>query len=133
MPELPDVMLYLESLQRRVVGRTLDRVQLRSPFLLRSVEPPLASAEGKTVRGLRRLGKRIVLELDDDLFLVLHLMIAGRLHWKPAGAKPPGKLGLAAFDFPDGTLLLTEAGTKRRASLHVVRGEAGLARHQPGG
>jgi formamidopyrimidine-DNA glycosylase len=133
MPELPDVVVYLECLQRRVAGQTLDRVRLSSPFLLRSVEPPLARAEGQTVRGLRRLGKRIVFELGDELFLVLHLMIAGRLLWKARGAKPPGRIGLAAFDFPVGTLLLTEAGTKRRASLHLVEGEAELARHQPGG
>jgi formamidopyrimidine-DNA glycosylase len=133
MPELPDVVVYLECLQRRVVGQTLHRVRLASPFLLRSVEPPLARAEGKTVRGLRRLGKRIVFDLGEELFLVLHLMIAGRLHWKAAGAKPPGRIGLAAFDFPGGTLLLTEAGTKRRASLHLVQGEGRLAAHQPGG
>jgi formamidopyrimidine-DNA glycosylase len=133
MPELPDVVVYLECLQRRVAGRTLDRVRLISPFLLRSVEPPPAAVEGKTVRGLRRLGKRLVFELDGELFLVLHLMIAGRLHWKPRGTMTPGKIGLAAFDFADGTLLLTEAGTKKRASLHVVQGEARLAEHQPGG
>src|SRR5438105_15037101 len=101
MPELPDIVVYLESLHPRVVGRPLLKVRLASPFLLRSVEPPLSAAEGKTVRGLRRLGKRIVFELDGELFLVLHLMIAGRLHWKPAGAKPPGKIGLAVFDFAD--------------------------------
>jgi formamidopyrimidine-DNA glycosylase len=133
MPELPDVMVYLECLQRRVAGQTLHKVRLTSPFLLRSVQPPLAEAEGKTVRALRRLGKRIVFELSGELFLVLHLMIAGRLHWKPPGAKPPGRVGLAAFDFPAGTLVLTEAGTKRRASLHLVQGEGGLAEHQPGG
>jgi formamidopyrimidine-DNA glycosylase len=133
MPELPDLVVYLECLHRRVVGRKLEKIRLTSPFLLRSVEPPPALAEGKTVRGLRRLGKRIVFELDDELFLVLHLMIAGRLHWKDRGAKPPGKVGLAAFDFPDGTLTLTEAGTKKRASLHVVQGEGRLAEHQPGG
>ncbi len=133
MPELPDVVVYLECLRPRVVGQTLDRVRLTSPFLLRSVDPPPAEVEGKTVRGLRRLGKRLVFELDDELFLVLHLMIAGRLHWKPRGAKPPGKIGLAAFDFPAGALVLTEAGTKRRASLHLVRGQARLAAHQPGG
>jgi formamidopyrimidine-DNA glycosylase len=133
MPELPDVVVYLECLHRRVVGRTLDRVRLSSPFLLRSVDPPLAQAAGKSVRGLRRLGKRLVFELDSELFLVLHLMIAGRLHWKARGAKPPGKIGLAAFDFPDGTLILTEAGTTKRASLHLVRGEDRLAEHQPGG
>ena len=133
MPELPDIVVYLESLNRRIVGQTLDRVRVRHPFLVRSFDPPLGAVEGKTVRGLQRLGKRIVWELDGELFLVLHLMIAGRLHWKPPGAKLPGKIGLAAFDFPNGTLLLTEAGTKRRASLHVVRGEADLAQHQPGG
>jgi formamidopyrimidine-DNA glycosylase len=133
MPELPDVMVYLECLHPRVVGQTLQKIKVTSPFLLRSVEPPLAQAEGKTVRGLRRLGKRIVLELDDQLFLVLHLMIAGRLRWKAPGTKPPGRIGLAAFDFPTGTLLLTEAGTKRRASLHLVQGDGRLAEHQPGG
>ncbi len=133
MPELPDIVVYLECLHRRVVGQTLDRVRVAHPFLLRSVEPPTARAEGRTVRCLRRLGKRIVFGLDDQLFLVLHLMIAGRLHWKARGAKPPGRIGLAAFDFPGGTLVLTEAGTKRRASLHVVQGEEQLAAHQPGG
>jgi formamidopyrimidine-DNA glycosylase len=133
VPELPDVAVYLDCLRPRVVGRTLDRVRVANPFLVRTFDPPLDAAHGKAVRGLRRLGKRIVVELDGDLFLVLHLMIAGRLHWKPPGAKPPGKVGLAAFDFPDGTLILTEAGTKRRASLHVVRGEADLARHRPAG
>src|SRR5205807_704513 len=119
--------VYLECLQRRIAGQPLQKIKVTSPFLLRSVEPPLAQAEGKMVRGLRRLGKRIVLELDDKLFLVLHLMIAGRLRWKAPGTKPPGRIGLAAFDFPTGTLLLTEAGTKRRASLHLVQGEARLA------
>jgi formamidopyrimidine-DNA glycosylase len=133
MPELPDIMVYIEGLDRRVTGQPLLKVRRRHPFLLRSVEPPLSDAEGKKVLGLRRLGKRIVFELDDQLFLVLHLMIAGRLHWKSLGANPPGKIGLAAFDFPSGTLTLTEAGSKRRASLHVVRGEAGLVEHQPGG
>jgi formamidopyrimidine-DNA glycosylase len=133
MPELPDIVVYLECLQRRVVGQALEKVRLTSPFLLRSVEPPLARAEGATVRGLRRLGKRIVFELEGELFLVLHLMIAGRLHWKVRGAKPLGRVGLAAFDFPAGTLILTEAGTKRRAALHLVRGEDQLAAHQPGG
>jgi formamidopyrimidine-DNA glycosylase len=133
MPELPDIMVYIECLAHRVSGQPLLKVRLKHPFLLRSFEPPLSNAEGKTVRSLRRLGKRIVFELDDHLFLVLHLMIAGRLHWKPSGAKPPGKIGLAAFDFPNGTLTLTEAGSKRRASLYLVRGEAGLGEHQPGG
>ena len=133
MPELPDIVVYIECLHRRIAGKTLDRVRVANPFLVRTYDPPLDACHGKTVRGLRRLGKRIAFELDGGLFLVLHLMIAGRLHWKPPGAKPPGKIGLAAFDFPDGTLTLTEAGTKRRASLHVVRGEDALAAHQPGG
>ena len=133
VPELPDVVVYIEALEARVRGATLERVRLLSPFVLRSVDPPLAAASGREVRGLRRLGKRIVLELEDDLFLVLHLMIAGRLHWKAAGATPPGKIGLAAFDFSAGTLTLTEAGTKRRAALHLVRGEAALREHDPGG
>jgi formamidopyrimidine-DNA glycosylase len=133
MPELPDILVYLECLHPRVVGQPLVKLRLASPFLVRTVEPPVAEVDGKTVRGLRRLGKRIVFELEDELFLVLHLMIAGRLHWKAPGAKPPGRIGLAAFDFPGGTLVLTEAGTKRRASLHVVRGEDRLAEHQPGG
>jgi formamidopyrimidine-DNA glycosylase len=133
MPELPDVVVYLESLRPRVEGQILERIRLLSPFLLRSVEPPIREAEGKKVLELRRLGKRIVFALENDLFLILHLMIAGRLHWKPKGAKPPGKVGLAAFDFSTGTLTLTEACSKRRASLNVVRGEADLARHDPGG
>jgi formamidopyrimidine-DNA glycosylase len=133
MPELPDVVVYLESLRPRVEGQILERIRLLSPFLLRSVEPPIREAEGKKVLGLRRLGKRIVFALETDLFLILHLMIAGRLHWKPKGAKPPGKVGLAAFDFSSGTLTLTEAGSKRRASLYLARGEADLARHDPGG
>ena len=133
MPELPDIVIYIECLERRVVGKTLKRVRIANPFLLRSVDPSISEVEVKTVRGLRRLGKRIVFELDDQLFLVLHLMIAGRLHWKPAGAKPPGKIGLAAFDFSTGTLTMTEAGTKKRASLDVVRGETALRAHDPGG
>ena len=133
MPELPDVTVYLEALERRILGATLERVRLLTPFLLRSVEPPLTAVAGKRVTGLRRIGKRLVIALEDDLFLVIHLMIAGRLHWKAAGAKPPGKIGLAAFDFSSGTLVLTEAGTKRRAALYLVRGEAGLREHDPGG
>jgi formamidopyrimidine-DNA glycosylase len=133
MPEIPDIVVYLESLRTRIEGQTLERVRLASPFLLRSVEPPLRSVEGKKFVGLRRLGKRIVVALEPDLFLVLHLMIAGRLHWKPPGTRPPGKVGLAAFDFAPGTLTLTEAGTKKRASLHIVCGEADLATHNPGG
>jgi len=133
MPELPDIVVYLECLQPRIVGQTLQRIRLVNPFLLRSVEPPIKACECRTVIGVRRLGKRIIIALEPDLFLVLHLMIAGRLHWKKPGAKPPAKVGLAAFDFPTGTLTLTEAGTKRRASLYVVRGENELAKHNPGG
>jgi len=133
VPELPDIVVYLERLRPRVEGQVLERTRLGSPFLLRSVEPPLAAAEGRRVVGLRRLGKRIVLALDRDLFLVLHLMIAGRLHWKPKEAKIAGRNALAAFDFPNGTLTLTEAGSKRRASLYVVKGEAGLHALDPGG
>jgi formamidopyrimidine-DNA glycosylase len=133
MPELPDVAVYIEALEARIAGARLERVRLASPFLLRSVDPPLAEVTSRRVTGLRRLGKRIVIGLEGDLFLMLHLMIAGRLHWKSAGAKPPGKIGLAAFDFSSGTLVLTEAGTKRRAALYLVRGEAGLREHDPGG
>ena len=133
MPELPDVTIYLEALDGRIRGARLERVRLLTPFLLRSVDPPLSAVVGKTVVGLRRLGKRLVIALEDELFLVIHLMIAGRLHWKPAGAKPPGKIGLAAFDFSTGTLTMTEAGTKKRASLDVVRGETALRAHDPGG
>jgi formamidopyrimidine-DNA glycosylase len=133
VPELPDIVVYLEALQPRVAGDTLERIRIRHPFLLRSTDPAPAEAEGRRVTGLRRLGKRVVIALEGDLFLVLHLMIAGRLHWKPRGAKPPGRVGLAAFEFSRGTLTLTEAGTRRRAMLHVVRGEAGLAAHDPGG
>src|SRR2546426_968326 len=133
MPELPDVVVYIEALERRIRGAQLERVRVLSPFVLRSVDPPLAAAAGRTVSGLRRLGKRIVVGLDSDLFLVLHLMIAGRLHWRPAGAKPPGKIGLAAFDFATGTLVMTEAGTKKRAAIHLVRGEEALREHDPGG
>ncbi len=133
MPELPDIVVYIESLERRITGQPLVKARIKHPFLVRSASPLISEADNKTVRGLRRLGKRIVFELDDQLFLVLHLMIAGRLHWKPLGANPPGKIGLASFDFPNGTLTLTEAGTKRRASLHLVKGEAALAEHQPGG
>jgi formamidopyrimidine-DNA glycosylase len=133
VPELPDVAIYLEALAPRIQGRVLERIRVTGPSLLRSVEPPLSAVEGRKVVALRRLGKRIVIGLEGELFLVLHLMIAGRLRWKPAGAKPPRRLGLAAFDFESGTLLLSEAGTKRRASLHIVRGEAGLAEHDAGG
>ncbi len=133
MPELPDIAVYLEALEARVAGHTLEWVRVTGPFLLRTVEPPVEAAFGRRVAGLRRMGKRIVFALEEDLFLVLHLMIAGRLHWKPPGAKPGGRIGLAAFDFEHGTLTLTEAGTRKRASLHVVRGEAGLAALDPGG
>jgi formamidopyrimidine-DNA glycosylase len=133
VPELPDVTVYLEALERRILGATLQRVRLLTPFLLRSVDPPISAVVGKRVTGLRRIGKRLVIALEDDLYLVMHLMIAGRLHWKAAGAKPPGKIGLAAFDFSTGTLLLTEAGTKRRAALEAVRGEAALCALDPGG
>jgi formamidopyrimidine-DNA glycosylase len=134
MPELPDVTVYVERVADRVVGHTLAKVRLASPFLLRSVEPPLADTFGKHVVGVERLGKRIVFVLEDELFLVLHLMVAGRLKWLPAaGAKIPGKVGLAAFDFSSGTLLLREASSKKRASLHVVRERAALAEHDRGG
>jgi len=133
MPELPDIAVYIEALEARIGGRQLTRVRIGHPFLLRTADPPISTAEGKPVREIRRLGKRIAIGLEDDLWLVLHLMIAGRLHWAAPGAALPGKRGLAAFDFPDGTLILTEAGTKRRASLYLVRGEAALAAHDPGG
>jgi len=133
MPELPDVVAYLEALDPRVKGRTLQRVRISSPFLLRTVDPPIDAVEGKKILSLRRIGKRIVLGVDGDVFLVIHLMIAGRLHWSASGAKITGKIGLAAFDFDTGTLLFTEAGTKKRASLHVVKGEEGLRALDPGG
>lgn len=133
MPELPDVVAYLTALEPRVVGRRLERLRLASPFLLRSVDPPVADVEGRRVVGLRRLGKRIVLELEDARFVMIHLMIAGRLHWRPPGSRIPGHVGLAALDFDTGTLLWTEAGTRKRAALHLVRGEPALAEHDPGG
>ena len=133
MPELPDVDLYLHALTPRIVGQRLEAVRFASPFLLRSIDPPLSEVTGRVVRDLRRLGKRIVWRLDDDVFVVIHLMIAGRFRWKDRGAAVPGKVGLAAFDFPNGTLLLTEAGSKRQASLYFVRGLAGLSVHDPGG
>jgi formamidopyrimidine-DNA glycosylase len=133
VPELPDIAAYLTALEPRVVGQLLVKVRLASPFLLRSVEPPIAQAEGRRVVGLRRLGKRIVFDLEGDLHLVLHLMIAGRLHWKAGGTRLATKTSLAAFDFLAGTLVLTEAGSKKRASLYIVRGEAGLAEHARGG
>jgi formamidopyrimidine-DNA glycosylase len=133
MPELPDILLYLHALAPRIVEQPLDRVRIASPFLLRSIDPPLTAIEGRTVRGLERIGKRIVWSFDDEIFAVFHLMIAGRFHWKPGGARVPGKLGLAAFDFPTGTLVLTEAGAKRRASLTLVRGIDALRELDPGG
>ncbi|HET9409703.1 MAG TPA: DNA-formamidopyrimidine glycosylase family protein [Candidatus Sulfotelmatobacter sp.] len=133
MPELPDIAAYLTALRPRIIGQNLQRVRLASPFVLRTVQPPLASAEGKSVRELRRVGKRIAFGLDNDLWLVLHLMIAGRLHWKKPDAKLGGRNQLAALDFPHGSLVLTEAGSKRRASLHVVSGEEGLGALDPGG
>lgn len=134
MPELPDLTVYLDSLAPRILDQPLNKIRLANPFLLRSVSPTLREAEGRKVVGLRRLGKRIVIAMEGELFLVIHLMIAGRFRWREAGANvPAGKLGLAAFDFPTGTLLLTEAGNKRRASLHVVQGEDALRGHDPGG
>ncbi|HZE09348.1 MAG TPA: DNA-formamidopyrimidine glycosylase family protein [Gemmatimonadaceae bacterium] len=133
MPELPDITVYIEALESRIRGQILERVRIPKPFLLRSVDPPIAAAQGKRVLGVRRMGKRIVVELEDDLFLVIHLMIAGRLRWVPAGAKVPGKIGLAAFDFTGGSLILTEAGSKRRASLWLVRGEQSLEQFERGG
>ena len=133
MPELPDIELYLFALGQRIVGEKLERVRLATPFLLRSVEPPLDAATGQTVVGLRRIGKRIVWEFEGQLFLVFHLMISGRFKWRDRGVAVPRKVGLAAFDFAGGTLLLTEAATKKRASLHVVGSENALASFDPGG
>ena len=133
MPELPDIVAYLDALELRIVGRRLDAVRIKSPFLLRSVDPPLSEATGRRVEGLRRMGKRIVVEIEGGTFLVLHLMISGRLHWKARGAKLGGKMALAAFDFENGTLLLTEASSQKRASLSLVRGEEGLADFDRGG
>src|ERR1700678_3896318 len=133
MPELPDIAAYITALEPRIVGEPLEHVRLASAFLLRTAQPPLASAEGRIVRNLRRVGKRIVVGLENDLWLALHLMIAGRLHWKPPMAKLVGRQSLAAFDFPKGSLVLTEAGTKRRASLHVLSGEESLRSLAPGG
>ncbi len=133
MPELPDITVYIEALDARIRGASLERVRLASPFVLRSFDPSISDAHGRVVTGLRRVGKRIVIALEGDLSLVIHLMIAGRLHWKPAGAKVPGKVGLAAFDFSTGTLTLTEAGTKKRAAIHLVTGEQALAGLDPGG
>lgn len=133
MPELPDVVVYIEAIAERARGHRLEAVRLASPFLLRSADPPISAAAGKTLLDMRRMGKRLVCCLEDDLFLVLHLMIAGRLHWLDRGAKIKGRVGLAAFDFDNGTLTLTEAGSKKRASLHVVRGEENLVEFERGG
>jgi formamidopyrimidine-DNA glycosylase len=133
MPELPDIAAYITGLEPRIVGEPLQRVRLQSAFLLRTAQPPLTAVEGRIVRELRRIGKRIAIGVENDLWLVLHLMIAGRLHWRPAGAKLAGRQTLAAFDFPNGSLVLTEAGSKRRASLHIVRGEESLRAFDAGG
>ena len=133
MPELPDIAAYITALDSRILGQPIEHVRLASPFLLRTVEPPIASVEGRKVRQLRRVGKRIAIGVEDDLWLVLHLMIAGRLHWRSAGAKLAGRNQLAAFDFPSGSLVLTEAGARRRASLHVLQGEESLRSIDPGG
>ena len=133
MPELPDISAYISALEARIIGQKLDHVRIASAFLLRTAQPPVEAAEGHVVRELRRIGKRIAIGLDNDIWLVLHLMIAGRLHWKPPGAKLAGRNNLAAFDFPNGSLVLTEAGTKRRASLHVFGGEEALQSVDPGG
>jgi formamidopyrimidine-DNA glycosylase len=133
MPELPDIVVYIEALEPRILGQKLERVRLASPFLLRTVTPPIQAVQGQTVRSLRRIGKRIVIGLENDCWLVLHLMIAGRLHWEKPGATLARRTALAAFDFPHGSLVLTEAGSKKRASLHVIKGDAGLQALDPGG
>jgi formamidopyrimidine-DNA glycosylase len=133
VPELPDITAYIHALEVRILGQTLEHVRLGSPFILRTVDPPVSAAEGQVVTGLRRIGKRIAIGVEGDIWLVIHLMIAGRLHWKPANAKLGGRNALLALDFPNGSLTLTEAGTKRRASLHMVRGEEGLHDMNPGG
>lgn len=133
MPELPDISAYLTALEACILGQPLERVRIASPFLLRTADPPLSYVEAKRVRNLRRIGKRIALGFENDLWLVLHLMIAGRLHWRPVNAKLAGRVSLASFDFPNGSLVLIEAGSKKRASLHVIRGEEGLRAIDPGG
>ena len=133
MPELPDITAYIAALEARIIGEPLEHIRLASPFLLRTVQPPLAEAEGRTVRSLRRIGKRIAIGLEGDLWLVLHLMIAGRLHWRPPNVRLAGRQNLAAFDFPNGSLVLTEAGSKRRAALHLISGEQNLASLDAGG
>ncbi len=133
MPELPDVELYLAALRPRVIGRPIERVRVATPFFIRTFDPPVSALEGRVVRSLRRMGKRLVWELDADLFIVVHLMIAGRLRWREKGAKIPGKVGLMALDFPEGTLIFTEAGSRKRASFHLMKGEAAVAAMDPGG
>ena len=133
MPELPDVVVYIEALTPRVVGQPLEQLRIGNPFVIRSIEPPPSELQGRRVVGLRRMGKRIVFAFEADFFLVVHLMIAGRFRWRDRGAAIPGKVGLAAFDFPTGTLLFTEQGSKRQASIHLVRGSAGLAEFKRGG
>src|SRR3984957_17304147 len=133
MPELPDIVVYIEALEQRILGRTLERAQIASPFLLRSIEPPVTAATGRKVRRLRRVGKRIAIGFENDVWLVLHLMIAGRLHWVTKKVKPDGRRTLAAFEFDSGTLTLPEGGSQKRASLHVVHGDSGLSSLDPGG
>lgn len=133
MPELPDIVDYIRALEPRILGQTLEHIRINSPFLLRTVQPAIADVEGRTVREIRRVGKRIAIGMDGDLWVVLHLMIAGRLHWRPPKIKLAGRQNLAAFEFPNGTLTLTEAGTKRRASLHILAGDEGLESIDPGG
>ena len=133
MPELPDIVVYIEALDARIVGQRLERIRLLNPFLLRTADPPINAVEGRRVPSLRRMGKRIILALEGDLFLLLHLMVAGRLHWHPARGKPPGRTALAVLEFSSGSLVFTEAGTKRRAALHLVQGEAALQRFDSGG
>lgn len=133
MPELPDIVVYIEALERRILGRRLERAQIASPFLLRSIDPPVTAAIGHQVRELRRVGKRIAIGFENDVWLVLHLMIAGRLHWVTKKVKPDGRRTLAAFEFDSGTLTLTEAGSQKRASLHVVQGDGGISSLDPGG
>ena len=133
MPELPDIVVYIENLESRILGKTLERVRLLNPFVLRTAVPPIMSVEGRKVVGLRRLGKRIAIGLEGDLFLVLHLMVAGRLRWLEGKARLPGRIALAAFDFDNGTLVFTEAGTKRRASVHLIQGEAAMTALHAGG
>ncbi len=133
MPELPDVSVYVEALEKRLLGQPLQKLRLSSPFVLRTFDPAPAELQGRHVQSVRRLGKRIVIEFDGELFLIIHLMIAGRFRWLAPGAKVPGKLGLAALDFPNGTLVLTEAGSKKRASMHIVRGAEAVRAHDPGG